>query len=29
MTNKARDDRRVLINGLMGQLHQHLRQSRT
>jgi site-specific recombinase XerD len=29
MTDKARDDRRVLIDGLMGQLRQQLRQSRS
>jgi integrase/recombinase XerD len=28
MTDKCRDDRRVLINGLMGQLHQSLRRQR-
>lgn len=28
MTDKARDDRRVLIDGLMGQLHQRLRADR-
>lgn len=29
MTDKCRDDRRVLIDGLMGELHQRLREARS